>query len=244
MKNRYLAYFDILGYKERISTKSLDEEYRIYSKFVKDAKDCCTKFIKGKGSGKVDFLYFSDTILSFTPDDSEISFASIIGFSLCLLVTGAVRNTPYLPLRAAITFGEFSNVNNIFIGPALRQACELEKEQEWSGCCLSLECVKKTEKFKYFIDFVKTGLLVKYKVPMKNQKKYDTYVVNPEAFPRIFGEHTRDMPITDPKFLENIFKNIGELNNDVLELNGKSEKKLGNTQEFFQHIENIKTQFE
>lgn len=244
MKKRYLAYFDILGYKERIRGKSLNTEYDIYREFVKDAEVWRTEFIRGKGRGKVEYVYFSDTHLYFTPDDSEISFASIIGCSMGLLLSGAVRSTPYFPLRGAITYGEFDNKNNIIIGPALRQAYELEKEQEWSGCCLSHECVQKTDQFSYFIDFVKTGLLVKYKVPMKNQKKYETYVVNPEAFPRIYGDQTRDMPITNPIFRENIFKNRGEVNHDILKLDGTSEKKLEHTQEFFQHIENIKPPFE
>lgn len=242
MNKCYLAYFDILGYGSKIMGKDLSEECQIYKGFIEDAKICCNNFIAGKGDKKVFYLYFSDTHFFYTEDDSEIAFASIIGCSLCFMLLASVRRVPYLPVRGAITYGDFKAdlENNIFIGSALRKAYFLEKNQEWSGCALSLDCVEKVEDFPYFKRFVEERLLVEYKIPMKKTKKYNSYVINMEAFPRLHGEESRDIPITNSDFWRNIFENKGENNKDTIKLDGEAEKKLEHIQEFFQYIESIK----
>lgn len=246
MEKYYLAYFDILGYGKRIESHDLSEEYEINTDFISRARICMKKFVSRADIKDVSHLHFSDTHIFYKKADSEISFGSIIGCALCFMNISAIRQTPYLPVRGCITYGDFiaDLEKNIIIGEALRNAYRIEKKQEWCGCCLSHEIIKEVENFLIFREFIKKGILVKYKVPLKNNKIYSTYVINMEAFPRVFGDNSKKMPITQKKFWENIFINRGEENKDLIKLNNSPRKKLKNTQKFFQHIENIKNQFE
>jgi len=165
--------------------------------------------------------------------------------SLVFMLIAAVSSVPYLPVRGAITYGDFlvNERKQIIIGEALREAYKLEKEQEWMGCCLSDLCYKKVKDYKSFEIFSKKGVLIKYSVPFKHREE-DKYVINMESFSRIWGKESKKIPITDSNFIKNIFINKTIDCKNLLELGDKEEIKLKNTQDFFHYIEEIKQSFE
>lgn len=242
MNKRYIAYFDVLGYSNRIKGKSISDEFNIQKKFIDTANSCLKNIIHPVEGQKIFYIHFSDTHIYYTTDDSEISFASLILTTLNFMILSTIKSLPYLPLRGSICYGNFIAKDNIFVGSALREAYNLEKDQDWLGYCLSKKCIKQVKLYNYFKQFVQKGFLVKYKVPMKSQKKYDSYVINLESFIR-FGNESKAMPITKRRFWRNIFINKGLKNRTLIKLNKASEKKLENTQEFFEHIEKIKNKF-
>jgi len=238
-KNKqFVGYFDILGYRERIKNKTLQGEFEIQKKLLDDIN----KFIKdSKEIIKCGVINFSDTYIIFSED-----FSRIIRGSLLFMMFAAVRAVPYFPIRGAISFGDFlfDKENKIIIGSALRDAYLIEKEQDWMGCCLADSCYEQAEyhSLQALNFFLNKGVLVKYDVPLKENRLVSRYVINMESYPRIWGKYIREMPITNKGFIENIFLNKGK-DDDALELDKKTLKKLKNTQEFFSYIEDIKYRF-
>ncbi len=260
---KFIAYFDILGYGDRIKDKSIDEEYEIQKEIIEDI----IKIIENNATTRTEFhtIHFSDTHIFYTDDVSEDAFEIIIKSSLIFMLLAAVRKHPYLPLRGVVNYGDFmaDYDKSIFIGEGLRGAYTLEKNQEWMGCFLSDSCYEQVKNFEIFKEFVKRLVLVKYFVPFKKgthiwmswvkkvilrqsqglKERKNKYVINMESFPRVWGDKCKNMPLTDPKFIENIFINRGKDDRDLLKLNESAEKKLRNTQEFFKYIKNISNTF-
>ena len=232
---KFIAYFDILGYRERIKSKSLDEEYKIQEKFIKDTKE----IIVDKPSGGAHFqeIHFSDTHIFYTNESSEDAFEMIIKSSLVFMSIAAVRTPPYFPLRGAVEYGDFlaDDGNKIFIGDGLRKAYDLSEKQNWMGCCLSDSCYEQVKNFRIFEEFLKQQVLIEYLVPFKGEAK-DKYVINMEAFLRVFGKESKDMPLCDPEFIKNIFINKGENDSGIIELDESAREKLKNTQKFFKYV--------
>ncbi len=140
-------------------------------------------------------IQFSDTHVFYTEDASEDAFEIIIKSSLVFMLMAAIRKHPYLPLRGAINYGDFrvDQENSIFVGKALRDAYVFEKSQEWMGCFLSDLCYEQVKNYEIFKEFLKKLVLVKYPVPFKNATNEEgKYVINMEAFPRVYGEESKD----------------------------------------------------
>ena len=235
---KFIAYFDIRGYGERIRGKSIDEEYIIQ----KSLKDDIRKIIEKNAKERTEFytISFSDAHIFYANDVSEDAFEIIIKSSLIFMLLAAVRKPPYLPMRGVVHYGDFmaDHDNSIFIGKGLREAYLFEKNQEWMGCFLSDSCYEQVKNFKIFDEFLKNNVLVNYPVPLKDEKK-DKYVINIESFPRVWGEECKDMPVTKPEFIENIFVNRGIEKNDLLNLDESTKNKMKNTKEFFARIRDL-----
>lgn len=234
---KFIAYFDILGYGKRINNKNIDEEYAIQ----RDLKIDIREIIEKNAKNRADFhtIHFSDTHIFYTNDNSEYAFEIIIKSSLIFMLLAAVRKHPYLPLRGVVNYGDFiaDHDNSIFVGKGLREAYALEKNQEWMGCFLSDSCYKRVKDFGIFKKFLEEIVLVDYPVPLKTGDK-NKYAINIESFPRIWGEACKGMPIAAPEFIKNIFVNKGKENGSVLDLDESAKRKMGNTIEFFEHIQN------
>jgi len=230
---KFIAYFDILGYGERIKQKNIDEEYVIQKRLLEEIREIIEKNAKKRADFHT--VSFSDTHIFYTNDISEDAFEMIIKSSLIFMLLAAVRGRPYLPVRGAIHYGDFmaDYGNSIFIGEGLRKAYEFEKNQDWMGCLISDLCYEQVKDFEIFKFFVKEQVLFSYSVPFKEDKRENRYVVNIESFPRIWGDKCKHMLVTKPEFIENVFMNKGEGDDGLLSLNGGARRKMENTKEFF-----------
>lgn len=238
---KFIAYFDILGYGDRIKDKSIDEEYEIQKKFIEDRINLIDNVTE---IAECHALHFSDTHIFYTKDNSGESFDKIVRSSLLFMLIAAVRTTPYLPLRGAISYGDFliDPEKQIIIGQGLRESYALAENQKWMGCCLSDSCSEQVKDYEIFKILLEKRILVNYCVPFKNQKEYK-YVINMESFIRLWGDKCKNMPLTNPKFIENIFVNRGMDDSNLLKLNEGAEEKFKNTQEFFEYIKGISSTF-
>jgi hypothetical protein len=140
-----IALFDVLGFsnlvKERGSAallKSYQQIVRLvmnrsYTAFgrIKVAPD---HYILGGTYAPIGYTYFSDTIILWTtPYDTHVSpFLARCADLIC----EALRMR--LPLRGAITFGEavMHRPSRTYIGKAIVEANEIEKNQRWVGVTL------------------------------------------------------------------------------------------------------------
>lgn len=129
-KQRWVAYFDLLGI-ERLVRES-------HAISVFDTLDDANEdFHRQRGFGQnVERLWFSDTYIFFSQDDSAASFASVEAtarhFFLALVQKG-------IPLRGAMAFGELyvDKENDIFFGKALVEAYRFGEHQDWIGFLLT-----------------------------------------------------------------------------------------------------------
>jgi hypothetical protein len=229
---QFVAYFDVLGYGNRIYGKSINEEYEIQKHLI-DRKEERVK--SNKQDIKYYSVHFSDVIILYGDNFSKIAKESLV-----LMYETAVKNHPSFLLRGAIGYGDFlvDDKRRIYIGSGLRDAYKFERKQEWMGCCLSDACYEKVRYDKPFEKYSQMGILVKYAVPLKGGVKEERYVINMEHCNRKFSN---SINIT-PELIDKIFKGdkFNEMNEDTKK---DINTKLKNTKDFFEYIEKVKHTF-
>ena len=158
----FLAYLDILGFKEKVKQMSVEA----LKKLVADFTDTFRKTVNSSrmvpgGNGRdvgikigpgMEFRMVSDSIYVWIKNDDDCmkQFDNMIHIVNALLATGFEKR---LPLRGVVTFGElFSgniktpcNVppdllfrdNDSLYGKAIVEAYELESRIDWSGAIVT-----------------------------------------------------------------------------------------------------------
>lgn len=145
--NYFLAYFDALGFKKLVESKTPVQVYQVYEHILKKAKVNKPYIVlqseKDESSksayyslpilAKVPFkyAYYSDTILFWAPGNMNC-FSGFV--AKCIDFYNAALKNGIL-LRGVITHGNaiLNKSKNIFIGRPINEAACLEKEQKWSG---------------------------------------------------------------------------------------------------------------
>ncbi len=135
-KNRWLAYFDLLGTKNLFASKDI---YRVFSAY----QTALEKLASWKDRHScVSYSWFSDTFIIYTEDESAESFAAIE--MVCRwFIFSLIREK--IPLRGALSCGEFyvDEDSKIFLGQALLESYEYGENQDWLGFILSPSSVVK-----------------------------------------------------------------------------------------------------
>ena len=165
--NCWVAYFDILGFKNRIG--ELKDNLDVFvDSFYKEISDEAKKS-QNYWSDTVFHVLFSDSFIFFTPDDSDGALSKISEVAE-YFVWGAIGKKK--TLRGALTVGQFyaNTAENIFVGPALIDAIDYEKKQDWIGFVL-------TPKVCDRLRGMSRGLIhdnyIKYNVPVRKNKRID-----------------------------------------------------------------------
>lgn len=158
-ESTYVAFLDILGFKELVTNNTHEELKHIYNVVIEKSLD---KVANGLEKGILDtqifkadvnFLTVSDSIIIWTDDDSYASFVSIVISVWSAMAEFFIEG---IPLRGSITMGPLTTRStsrmknnggtlssvNIF-GKSLVNAYKLESEQEWSGCIIDNKCIEK-----------------------------------------------------------------------------------------------------
>ena len=157
MKNGYLFCGDILGFSsivESLNSSQVSEQIELYTSIINQLKEKYTS---------INVRLFSDTVLAFVENDKN-DLGKLIEFSRELLNLCIVQS---LPIRGAITFGNFTWGEMIF-GKAVIDAHELEKNQNWIGIIVNDNLSND--------DFRKLGLIC-YPAPMSKDKLIKLYPV-------------------------------------------------------------------
>jgi len=178
--NCWVAYFDILGFTGKVKElrNHPDTLARIYYQRILE---------KIKRSGvyleRVNTHWFSDSFIFYTNDDSPASFTNI-----CPLAEGFITNAIWQrkPLRGALSFGRFcaDKAKNIFIGIALIDAHDYAEKQDWIGCVMTPNALKKINSFK-LPNITGDVPTVEYYVPVKNKDKEQDGVVLQYSFEKL-----------------------------------------------------------
>jgi hypothetical protein len=131
---RFVAFFDIMGFKDYLSRHTHAEVYNEMSKISKNINQIYS--IKEQKfplfAGKIHTATFSDSIILFSKDNSIDSFNS---FSLITawLFKSIIKDS--FPVKGAIAHGKIvvNKSNNIYFGQPIIDAYELQEDVNYYG---------------------------------------------------------------------------------------------------------------
>lgn len=181
-QERFLAFFDILGFKNLINEVDLNyliermEEYsdilKVSTRVPGVSEDCAKQEEK-----LLDYIVFSDSVVFYTESLEKHELARLVFVSKVFTYFSLLRG---LPVRGCITHGEFYVNKNLFFGKALVDAYENGESQNWSGAFVLDKTIDYINKlYPDIMDFfLEKGFLIKYEVPFKLDDKVLKYVVN------------------------------------------------------------------
>ena len=145
-QNYFVAMFDVLGFSALVNEKGSEAILTIYQDLISKAvlntnytgfgriKVGPNQYSLGGYYAPVSYTYFSDTIMLWT----TCQFTHVAPFlAKCAdLICEALKIG--MPLRGSVSFGEavMHKATNTFIGKALVEAAEIEKNQMWIGATL------------------------------------------------------------------------------------------------------------
>ena len=213
---RAIAYFDILGFKEKVATLSIDDLADSYTKLIHNTEN----YVYDKSSSR--FLHkeickrfiFSDSLFIIAPDDTEEGFVELFSYAWRMMQIAIAMD---FPLRGAITYGDIyvEPSKGIFIGEAIVNAAVWESKQDWIGAIVDESAVDRYQTVFEGNDSLHTiyqVLLPMYSVPLKNGIEEDHVVINWRI--NIISEHG----------IKSLFKYVG--NNESVK------RKINNTLAF------------
>ncbi|MDO8283196.1 MAG: hypothetical protein Q7U10_11350 [Thermodesulfovibrionia bacterium] len=178
IEKRLVAVCDILGFEKLIEKdlrKLIDGELSLFQRLVGFSvnhgavPELPPKLKEIRDQGRVGFTWFSDTLLIYAKDDEDLSCRNVLETVGWLLFTTMPTRTR---LRCGVAYGEFfaEPENQLFVGPAIVEAYNLEQAQQWAGAALTDSAAKRLperemtgERFQWWV--------CKYPAPLKKQKK-------------------------------------------------------------------------
>lgn len=130
--NRWFAYFDLLGFKNKVLNHELGDVLPLYEQVLENIKNSVGNLeVKG-----ISYSWFSDTFIVFSRGSTEEEFRAIekiaSDFFGKLIIQG-------IPVRGSLTYGELysQKQKNTFLGKALIDAYEYGERQQWLGFILT-----------------------------------------------------------------------------------------------------------
>jgi len=133
---RWVSYFDRLGFG------IYSREHDLINVFYQTENWLAIAKREGQRVGNVEFVWFSDTIIFYSTDDSPQSFLAVAGASRSFFDELLDFQ---IPVRGALAFGDFyaDKTNNLFLGKALVDACKYGEKFDWLGFVLHSSALEK-----------------------------------------------------------------------------------------------------
>lgn len=242
--NRFIAYFDYLGFKEFIENNDLDYQRRIVSNNFRDMesalgqgkyKDVPHGVIADISKSQINCINFSDTVVFFTNDTSESSLVEILdvankfnwqAIDFCFPVRGALvyGELVYIDFKQKNSGGGIYNTNSVF-GKGLVKAHLRADEQHWAGTVLDESFTTEIANRGHNLDELLLPYAKKYKVPYKDgSERADEYVLN------IIKGRLNDVALTNMS--KKIRDNFAQYNKSVAD--ERVQQKISNTLRFLE----------
>lgn len=123
---KWVSYFDRLGFGSYSKQSGLVEIFSETCNWLRHSKE------SAQDLANVEFVWFSDTILFYSTDDSKTSFQAVAETSRCFFDELLDSR---IPVRGALAFGDFyaDKPNALFMGKALVDAFEYGEKFDWLG---------------------------------------------------------------------------------------------------------------
>jgi hypothetical protein len=183
---KFIAYFDLLGYKQFITNNDHNEVRRRIMHIMRDMETALSedsfkesKFghvVADMSKSNINCINISDTILFWTNDDSFESFQEFIRVVYRYNWNGILFN---FAARGSLVFDEIEviahrldnegggtyNVNPMF-GKGLVNAHLKAESQNWAGCVIDKSVIEELQKHTEVEHFLEP-YAIKYQVPYK-----------------------------------------------------------------------------
>lgn len=132
--NRFVAFFDIMGFKDFVARRSHEEVYSDMYKITKMLQniDSISSIDNAIFAGRIYSTTFSDSIILFSKDDSIDCF-SVFSLTIAWLFKSIIKES--FPIKGAIAHGKITinKSNQIYFGQPLIDAFELQNEVLYYG---------------------------------------------------------------------------------------------------------------
>ncbi|MGD8786577.1 MAG: hypothetical protein PVJ60_04065 [Phycisphaerales bacterium] len=208
---RYVAFFDILGFKEAVQN-DLDEAWGALEDVRVSMEETLNTFIKTpdeiiltRNSERTAATNFSDSILIFSLKGNSNDLHSILILSTALFAKSLNR---CVPLRGGISYGNFycNYEKNLFCGVPMIRAYELAESAQWSGIIIDDNVAK--HYLKNPIKSYGKSALMRYLVPVKNKRtirKKEPWVLN---WPLVCKNNFNTNPPISAKLYSKAFESL------------------------------------
>jgi hypothetical protein len=130
--NRYVAYLDIMGFKDMVARSTHDQIYSMMKEINNEVKSNTEiRWIKGPIK-YVETTTYSDSLIIYSKDDS---YESLYSFICAVSATNFTLLSKAIPHKGAVAFGTMTldNENSIFFGQPLIDAYLLQEELNFYG---------------------------------------------------------------------------------------------------------------
>lgn len=243
--NKFIAYFDYLGFKEFINNNNLDYQKRYMSHNFRDIESSLAKgnikpakqggLIADLSESQINCINFSDTVVFWTNDDSDKSLIEILDVADRFNWQAILYNSP---VRGSVVYGEIAradfqqknsvggtyNINSVF-GKGLVQAHEKAEKQHWAGTVIDDSFINELFQRGYNPDIFLKPYAKKYKVPYKNHETTDEeFVMN------IIGDSLDSTSFKNVS--DDILRNFSDHNKSIESKD--VQEKLSNTLKFLE----------
>lgn len=139
----FFGFFDVLGFKNVIESNNIDYLFEVIGSFLEQIDETATSMDGADPNHQFSIpirsMVFSDTIILYQTASSDpkghiFSIGpSLIDVSALLLRLAFEKG---LPLRGAISYGEYVVSDRYFLGLPIIEAYKMEKMCKWSGAIL------------------------------------------------------------------------------------------------------------
>ena len=189
-RNRFVAFLDIMGFKDRVTRNNHNEILKELEVFQSNI----SQYISYHRSANVQLAMFSDSILIYSQDNTIKSLHALADITSHIMMYAIQQEKP-IPLKGAIAAGKMTcnQTKQLYFGQALIDAYLLEENVKYYGVLVhhSAEKYLQEDNFPEFRDVetpLKGGEISHYEL-----KWYDISIK--------LGE-------TNPKTVEDCLKNL------------------------------------
>ncbi|WP_293887852.1 MULTISPECIES: hypothetical protein [unclassified Sphingobacterium] len=190
LDTKFVAFFDILGFKNLVEKNSHEDLIKIYNDALCDTVNKIREIgIEHHNYDKtaveslesISQFIISDSIILIQNEFNHRGLFFLILQSRVLLRMGINEG---IPLRGAISLGEISVLENLgttIVGRGLTNAYQMESIQNWSGAIIDPNCFKIHPNDISFINILTKSdkpLLIEYDVPLKAFYEDNFFAIN------------------------------------------------------------------
>lgn len=169
---RFVAFLDIMGFKDRVARNEHDEILKELEVFQSNI----SQYVSYHSEANVQISLFSDSILIYSQNDSVDSLHALADITSHIMMYAIHQEKP-IPLKGAIAAGVMTcnPTKQLYFGQALIDAYLLEENVKYYGVLVhhSAEKYLKKDKFLEFRDVkapLKSGEIYHYELSWYNVK--------------------------------------------------------------------------